>query len=1207
MKTRFAKVLVLLTVVVAMVAMTALPAMAAKTVTVLDGNVSVTDSVGNGTVSDGIITITATGTNFAQKTNTVTIANESQDTAKLSFDWAVANAKSYDANGVTGDAGVLGTVDGNGVCSVRLDAGKTITITFKSGIKSVGTATLTLSNFTFELVADSANVTFEVDSTEGSITVGGNAWTSGEAIAVDPEVGVAVTATAKSGYTFVGWVNTETGRVYSMKASDTVTPTTDASIRAMFATSAPTFYVKDQGYNYFYDNWSDAVTAAVKSNSKVMVLANNATLPAGEYTVPAGVTLLIPYNADHTNETDIPVCVETWVKPTQFRALTMANGASITVNGALCVGGQQSAKYQRNGMPTGPVGFIKMNAGSAISVESGANLYAWGYITGSGSVAIKSGGTVYEHFQLADYRGGQATVDAANNASRVFPMSQYYIQNIEVPMTLHAGASEYAYMSTNVTYLGIRGSKVPFVGDSGAMFKISSGYAIKDYLEGEGRMLVEAHGDMSATSVSITMQTTTISTTTIDSSKYYLPISNHFTIDLVEGNFHVAQDLVLYPGAELNIRKGTTATLAAGVKVVVYDVDQWVGCCASSNAKYIALPYVPGGDSTATRLKDAQVLIDGTVEANGAAIYTTAGGANVYSTGTGVVNIAPGTVQSVYYIKQNDTSITHNNAIPIQPAMLKNGNGTFLNTANGETGIMRQYVYSDGKWICDAGVNAHTCEHTKDVVKDPTCTEQGYTTHTCKICGYSYTGDVTEATGHKNIVTDAAVLPTCTTTGLTEGAHCADCGAVTTAQEEISALGHDEVVDVAVAPTCTATGLTEGKHCGRCKEVLTAQTVVSATGHTEVVDQAVAPTCTVEGKTEGKHCSVCNTVLASQNVVSAKGHTEVTDAAVPPTCTATGLSEGKHCSVCKEVLVKQNEVSAQGHNEVTENGKPATLQNTGLTEGKHCDRCGEVLTAQEEIAALLNKIEWNMTLAGDLTVNLYVYADDSVKASVTFGEETTEYPVENGKCTIPVKVSAAQMADSIILTITNSNDESDQDVREYTVAGYAQKILEDEKQETYHALVRAMLNYGAAAQKYFDYNTDNIVSGTESATKIPEPTEEMKVNVTNENIRFYGASLVYREKIAVRFYFTGNAEGITFTVNGKPYTATEKNGLWCVEVSDIMPQELNQQITLTAEGVEVSYGPMNYIWRMNQKGDAKLQVLMKELYNYHLAASGLAK
>ena len=116
---------------------------------------------------------------------------------------------------------------------------------------------------------------------------------------------------------------------------------------------------------------------------------------------------------------------------------------------------------------------------------------------------------------------------------------------------------------------------------------------------------------------------------------------------------------------------------------------------------------------------------------------------------------------------------------------------------------------------------------------------------------------------------------------------------------------HTPVTDPAVAPTCTETGLTEGSHCSVCGKTLTAQQVVPAKGHTPVTDKAVAATCTKSGLTEGSHCSVCNAILTAQQTVPAKGHTPVTDPAVAPTLTQTGLTEGSHCSVCGQVLVKQ--------------------------------------------------------------------------------------------------------------------------------------------------------------------------------------------------------------------------------------------------------------------------------------------------------------
>ena len=64
-------------------------------------------------------------------------------------------------------------------------------------------------------------------------------------------------------------------------------------------------------------------------------------------------------------------------------------------------------------------------------------------------------------------------------------------------------------------------------------------------------------------------------------------------------------------------------------------------------------------------------------------------------------------------------------------------------------------------WIDE--VVAHTHNYT-DVVTAPTCVADGYTTHTCSICGDVKVDTTVEATGHSY---DAG---TCTACGAVEGA-----------------------------------------------------------------------------------------------------------------------------------------------------------------------------------------------------------------------------------------------------------------------------------------------------------------------------------------------------------------------------------------------------------------------------------------------------
>ena len=100
----------------------------------------------------------------------------------------------------------------------------------------------------------------------------------------------------------------------------------------------------------------------------------------------------------------------------------------------------------------------------------------------------------------------------------------------------------------------------------------------------------------------------------------------------------------------------------------------------------------------------------------------------------------------------------------------------------GETGRVRDTIELYIKYI--------TCGEHRHVTEEiaATCTEPAYTIDSCDKCGWRFSKSKTgEPLGHVPVV-DEAADPTETEEGLTEGSHCARCGAVLEAQEVIPAL-----------------------------------------------------------------------------------------------------------------------------------------------------------------------------------------------------------------------------------------------------------------------------------------------------------------------------------------------------------------------------------------------------------------------------------
>ncbi|MCM1532673.1 MAG: InlB B-repeat-containing protein [Ruminococcus flavefaciens] len=322
---------------------------------------------------------------------------------------------------------------------------------------------------------------------------------------------------------------------------------------------------------------------------------------------------------------------------------------------------------------------------------------------------------------------------------------------------------------------------------------------------------------------------------------------------------------------------------------------------------------------------------------------------------------------------------------------------------------------------------AHT--HSYTAIKTfATCTEQGYTVHTCA-CGYSYTDAYTNALGHnfENYVSDDNA--TCTQ-NCTESSTCSRCAAATDTREvPNSALGHDvryignypatctqNRFDIFACTRCTVTETreipdsahghyfinyisdnnatctgneTETSTCFRCTITDTREVTGSALGHNfaNYVSNHNA-TCT-SNSTETSTCSRCTTSDTREITGSALGHNFANYISNHnATCTVNG-TETSTCSRCTTTDTRTETNSALGHNYVNYVSDGNATCTADGTETSACSRCTQTNTRTEANSALGHNLEHHNGKSATCTENGWQPYDNCRRCNYTTYNEIT--------------------------------------------------------------------------------------------------------------------------------------------------------------------------------------------------------------------------
>lgn len=293
---------------------------------------------------------------------------------------------------------------------------------------------------------------------------------------------------------------------------------------------------------------------------------------------------------------------------------------------------------------------------------------------------------------------------------------------------------------------------------------------------------------------------------------------------------------------------------------------------------------------------------------------------------------------------------------------------------------------------------------------------------------------------------------------------------------------------------------------------------------------------------------------------------------------------------------------------------------------------------------------YTVTLNGTVDLNYHMEIPENIMqedpdAYVEFtvnGEQRSRIKVKDAedKGTTKVftcNVAAKEMTSDITANLVVNGQKGKDHI--YSVKEYADQIINNSSggysPEAIN-LVKAMLNYGASAQNFFNFKSENLANASlDEADKKVEVVELADFSkykgeiedASDMGINYYGSSLSLNADTNVKDYFT-LSEGhkideysFSYETNGKSTevkpgtTLINKETHYYVDIPGIAAQHLDKEIVVTIKRVNDGktvtwkYNPFSYGYVVKEKAqdNKELNAVMDALYSYWQRADAYMK